>query len=460
MRLTDTVGIEAGAEGFRRHVWTDEGSVLDQAAFSACMARLEPFEDEPLLAIAVSGGADSLALTLLADHWARQRRGRVVGLTVDHGLRSGSDDEARQTGLWLAERDIEHHILTWSGDKPKTGLQRHARDARYALLTAWCMQHGCFHLMTAHHRQDQAETVALRKLRKSGRAGLAAMAAVREIEGLRLLRPLLGIDKARLEDTLRAEAQPWLNDPSNDSQAFERNRLRQAGLDVEKFADEAERQGLYRRDADRQVTEALVRHVIIDPAGFATLDAAGFERLPKDLASDLLTRLLITIGGRIYPPRSDALSRLLDDIRGEVPQRVEQRPGRTLAHCRILKSRGRWLICRERPSPERLMLEPRRAQRWDDRFAIHLFAPQPDLAIGALGGKGRHGEETLKPKGKTRRIAAVMKPTLPAIWRGADLIAIPPLGLYDDSLTPDDLDLQFCPRSPLANGLFMPHISS
>ena len=201
----------ADRRGLRRHVWTDEGAVLDQAAFSAAMARFEPFEDEPFLAIAVSGGADSLALTLLADGWARQRLGRVVGLTVDHGLRPGSNDEARQTGLWLADRGIEHHILIWSGQKPKTGLQQHARDARYALLADWCRQHGCFHLMTAHHRQDQAETVALRRSRKSGNAGLAAMAAVREMRGLRLLRPLLGVDKASLKTSCAAKRSPgWM----------------------------------------------------------------------------------------------------------------------------------------------------------------------------------------------------------------------------------------------------------
>ena len=167
----------------------------------------------------------------------------------------------------------------------------------------------------------------------------------------------------------------------------------------------------------------------------------------------------MTIGGRIYPPRRDALARLLENIRGEVPHNVRPQPARTLAHCRILKSRARWLICRERSSSERVPLVTGRRQRWDDRFTIRLSAARQGLAIAALGSKGRHGEKTLMPKAETRNIAGVIKPTLPAIWRGADLIAIPHLGLYDDSTTPDDLDLQFCPRSPLANAPFMPHIS-
>ncbi len=449
----------------REPFWTDQRAVLDQATFSACMARLEPFEDAPFLAIGVSGGVDSLALTLLADGWARRRGGRVVGLTVDHGLRSSSSEEARQTGSWLKLLGIDHEILVWTGEKPKTGLQKHARDARYALLADWCRRHHCLHLMTAHHRQDQAETVALRKARRSGSAGLAAMAAIREIQGLRLLRPLLGIDKRSLEAHLRALGQPWLDDPSNDDPVFTRNRMRQVGLDIDSLAGEAERQGVWRRKTDRRVAEALVRHAVIDPAGFATLDAVGFERLPADLAFDLLTRLLMTIGGRIYPPRREALSRLLaaiHDSRSETassPSSKAPSPG-TLAYCRILTFGDRWLICREQPSSERLSLEPDRYRRWDGRFNIRQRTKRSGLTVAALGDKARHGENTLMQKEKARCIPGMVKPTLPALWDKADLIAIPHLGLYEKSLRPEDIDLQFCPHSPLANAPFMPHITA
>lgn len=428
-------------------------TALDRTAFAACMARLEPFEDHPFIAVAVSGGADSLALTFLADAWARQRGGRVVGLTVDHGLRPCSDAETRQTGLWLSARGIEHHSLHWTGPKPTTGLQRRARDARYALLTDWCRQHRCLHLMTAHHRRDQAETVALRKARQSGDTGLAGMALVRELRGLRLLRPLLGIDKAMLEATLRAEAQPWFDDPSNQDPAFTRNRLRQTGLDVRSLVNEAERQGRKRQAADRRAAEALVQHAIIDPAGFATLDIAGFEQLPEDLALDLLNRLLMTIGGRIYPPRRQALSRLFETMR------ARSSPPTTLAYCRILRQRDRWLICRERVSFERLPLEPGQRRRWDNRFIVGLLTTERGLAIAALGDKARHGDNHLISKGKTRRLPGAVKPGLPAIWRGERLIAIPHLGLHDMSFAPDALDLRFCPLSPLANAPFMPHIT-
>lgn len=435
-----------------------DSTALDPAAFSACMTPLGPFEDEPFLAVAVSGGPDSLALTQLADHWAKRRGGRVVGLTVDHGLRPGSADEARQTGQWLHARDIELHVLPWQGEKPLSGLQQRAREARYALLADWCRRHRCLHLLTAHHREDQAETVAIRKARQSGGAGLAAMASIREISGLRLLRPLLGIEKARLAESLKLVAQPWIDDPSNDNPAFTRNRLRHAGLDVDALAGEAERQGARRRNADQRASTALVHHVILDPVGFGTLDAAGFDRLDADLALDLLTRLLMTVGGRIYPPRRRSLLRLYQEMRAATPDPAPP-PPRTLAHCRILKLGDHWLICREHASSEEVLLEPGKRQRWDDRFVITLATHRHDLTVNALGDRAFHGDNTLIPKEKTRRLPGAVKPALPAIHDGQKLIAIPHLGLYDKSLEPESLDLRFCPRTPLANAPFMPHIS-
>lgn len=427
---------------------------IDDAAFAACMAPFEPFEDRPFLALAVSGGADSLALTLLAEHWANARGGRIVGLTVDHGLRPDSAGEARQTGRWLQALGIEHHILPWIGDKPTTGLQRRARDARYALLSDWCRRHRCLHLLIAHHRQDQAETVAIRKARQSGDAGLAGMASVREMRGLRLLRPLLGIDKTRLERTLLARGQPWFDDPSNEDPRFTRSRLRAAGLNVAALAEEAEGWGRRRQNADRQAAEALVRCAIIDPAGFAVLDPAAFDRLPSERALDLLCRLLLTIGGRIYPPRRKALSELLEAMGSDKPT-----SGRTLADCRMSKHRDRWLICREHVSSQHLPLRSDRWQRWDDRFVIRLRSEPRDLAVAALGDKARHGKNTLIQKEKTGHIAGVIRPGLPAIWANGRLVAIPHLGLYETSLASEDVDLHFCPNTPLANAPFMPHIT-
>ncbi len=139
------------------------------------MATLGPFEATPALAVAVSGGPDSLALAMLAKAWSDARGGSLVALTVDHGLRPESTGEARQVGRWLKKRGIPQRILRWDGPKPGSALQAEARSARYALLTGWCRARGILHLLLGHQREDQAETVLMRLERGSGPDGLAAM---------------------------------------------------------------------------------------------------------------------------------------------------------------------------------------------------------------------------------------------------------------------------------------------
>jgi len=112
----------------------DSDAALSDEEFAARLDRLGPYERAPRLAVAVSGGADSLALALLADAWARRRGGAIAALTVDHRLRPESAAEARQTGEWLAARGIAHRTLVWEGPYPASDVQAEARAARYRLL--------------------------------------------------------------------------------------------------------------------------------------------------------------------------------------------------------------------------------------------------------------------------------------------------------------------------------------
>ena len=207
------------------------GTAVGAAAFEALMAPLGPFEPAPRIAVAVSGGADSLALCLLAERWARARGGAVFGLTVDHRLRPESGAEAAQVRRWLAARAIPHRTLRWPGARRAGGgIQEEARAARLALLTAWCRRAGVLHLLLGHQREDQAETALQRLARGSGIDGLAAMAPVRlALEpaggGVRLLRPLLSVPRDALPATLAQWDQPWIDDPTNRDRRHARPRL-------------------------------------------------------------------------------------------------------------------------------------------------------------------------------------------------------------------------------------------
>jgi len=177
------------------------------------MASFAPFETLPQLAVAVSGGPDSLALVHLADLWARRRGGSAVALIVDHRLRPESGREAHRVAGWMAAAGISRRILRAGEPLPEANIQDWARDARYALLSAACRRAGILHLLTAHHRDDQAETLLLRLGRGSGLDGLSAMAPVVELTDCRLLRPFLPVAKSELIGWLRSKGLEWIDDP-------------------------------------------------------------------------------------------------------------------------------------------------------------------------------------------------------------------------------------------------------
>jgi len=283
---------------------------LDAGAFARLMAPFEPFEASPSLAVAVSGGRDSMALALLSHGWAAERDGCVVGLIVDHGLRAESAGEAVATADALARHGIDGAILAWSGAKPRAGLQAAARTARYRLLRDECRRRGILHLLLAHHADDQAETVAMRAARQSGPDGLAGMAALVEQPEVRLLRPLLSVSRTGLTATLLARDVQWLDDPSNLDPRFERARLRANGCPApaRSLVDLGGR-GVERSVRDRKCARAAVDMLEFDPEGVAAIDRTGFARLGRDLQTRLLSRLIQAVGGGDHPPRRERLER-------------------------------------------------------------------------------------------------------------------------------------------------------
>ncbi|MSP44127.1 MAG: tRNA lysidine(34) synthetase TilS, partial [Alphaproteobacteria bacterium] len=241
------------------------------------------------IAVAVSGGADSMALLHLTTRWLEQtgQRGRLLALTVDHGLRAASAAEAEQIGGWCREIDVSHKILRWQGVKPVSDIQSAARRARYELMTNACKELGIPSLLLGHQLEDQAETFLLRLGRGSGVDGLSAMAPERDWNGVRILRPLLGFSRLRLQATLKMQQTPWIEDPSNHDPRFARVRMRDrlqdmaaAGLGPARLAQTAGRMRRV-RNALEDVTWRLMREVVQwEPCGFACLSLPPLMAAP------------------------------------------------------------------------------------------------------------------------------------------------------------------------------------
>lgn len=386
-------------------------AALTAEAFAAAMARLGPFEPRPRVAVAVSGGADSLALALLAHEWAGRRGGEAVALTVDHGLRPSS-------------------------------------AARYRLLGDWCAAAGVLHLLLAHHREDQAETLLLRLGRGSGVDGLAGMAPVAETRQVRLLRPLLGISRERLRAHLRAAGQAWIEDPSNDSAAFARVRLRRLapdlaaeGLTPERLAATAARLGRARAALEAAAAAAAAEDVALHPELWAEVDSRLLRR-PEEIALRVLARLLAVVGGSAYPPRLEGLERLAAALRGDGG-------GRTLAGCRVLPGRGRFRVFREAAAvAPPVTVAAGDDVLWDGRFRVAVAGP-----AGATATLRALPVEDLAPELR-RRLPRPALAGLPCLCDAGGILAVPHLGYNRNGpgAAPRVASVRAAPPLPLTGG--------
>lgn len=319
----------------------------DNAPISMRDAKLlfADWKTAPALVLAVSGGPDSIALMWLAARWRRSlvRGPRLLAVTVDHDLRAEAAAEAREVKRLARTLELEHRTVRWTGPKPKAGLPAAARSARYRLLAKAARQSRATHILTAHTRDDQAETLLMRMLRGSGIAGLAAMARESERDGVWLARPFLDVSKSQLIATLEKAKVGFADDPTNRDPHFTRPRLRalmpalaaeggnpgnlarlasrlaRANAAVEVLTDGAERY-LALRDSDAPRFDARSFDV-------QSFDAKVFAAMPEEIRLRLLKRAIDRFGheGPAELGKVESLLAALDRAAAEKTGR--RRPG-------------------------------------------------------------------------------------------------------------------------------------
>ena len=401
---------------------------VSPAEFAALMAAVGPCGRKRRVAVAVSGGADSMALALLLAGW-----GKPVALIVDHGLRPESGDETASTAARLAELGIAARVLPLSGLARGPALAERARTARYAALTAACRDAGLSDLLLAHHAQDQAETLLLRQNAGSGPAGLAGMAVVTHGEAVRLLRPLLAMAPARLRATLRRAGASWVEDPTNTDPATPRARLRAAfargdAAPVPDLCRAARRHGAVRREREASVAEELARQVSLLPGGVAAIAGPA-------ISAAALSALIWTISGARHPPGTAAVARLAERLRPA-----------TLHGTAVLPTSSGWLVGREAAAQAGAVTAQAGAV-WDRRFRL-LAAPPRDGTLGPLG------DDAARLRRWSGLPAALLR-TLPAVRCSYGLFAVPSLS-YPDPDTCRAVPIAFCPPRPAAPAPFAP----
>jgi tRNA(Ile)-lysidine synthase len=362
---------------------------------------------------------------------------------------------------WVRAAGVRPVVLRWQGSRPTADIQAAARKARYGLLTQWCRARGVLHLLLAHHREDQAETLLLRLGRGSGLDGLAAMPAIGEQDGVRLLRPLLGVPKARLQASLQEMGQPWIDDPSNRNPAYARVRWRallptlaDEGLTASRLAATAQRLGHARVALDTATTALLAEAATLHPQGYLTLVIAPLDRAPRETALRGLARCLLTIGDANYTPRLERLERMHDSLlSGGATEH-------TLAGCRILRQGERLLICRE---PSRAdTREPAvsgATARWDERFELTVAERRlpSGTTIARLGTEGWTQVVRAAPEARRHHVPGPARYSLPALWHEDTVLEVPHLdwraGNRAGSLF---RAISFSPRHPLSSASWQP----
>lgn len=308
--------------------------------------------NEKNLAVAVSGGADSLALAILLSEWCAGKNIKLHALTVDHGLRPESAGEAKYVAKILKPFGISHKTLLWDGIKPKTKIQEAARDARYSLMSEYCSTKKIKFLFVAHHGQDQIETILFRIAKGTGLDGLIGMRPLSHLEnGLTLVRPLLHLSHHDLCDTLKSKKIDWIEDPSNINERYARVRIRNVidileneGLTPNRISSLSERVAqsidlidyLIDKEYNNIVLYKDAQRIEINYDSLLSLPLAGKTRILKHIITSLMPH-------KKHPARLEDIERLV----GKIGDKFK---GATLGGCKFSKKKDRLIVLIENPT--------------------------------------------------------------------------------------------------------------
>lgn len=299
-------------------------ALLEQSAFASLKTSTH-------IAVGCSGGPDSMALTKLLAQWAVSKSITVHALIVDHDLRPESAQEAEEVKNILKEWDnVTPVILKWEGQKPDTRILESARNARYALMQAYCTQHDIQALCLAHHQDDQAETFLFRLAKGSGLDGLTGMKPSQALENsestsakITLYRPLLSLPKARLIATCKAHDIFYIEDPSNRmSEKYARARLRESmpalereGLTAKRLYVTAKRLSRAQEALEKISAQVFKDALVVKDSDHISLKLPPLLKSPEEIGLRVILYAIALMRPEAdYAPRMERIENLFNDL--------------------------------------------------------------------------------------------------------------------------------------------------
>lgn len=396
-----------------------EEDAADRAMLMHFVASAFAVEKPDHLAVAVSGGGDSIALLHLLAGWAKEERIRLQAVTVNHGLRLEAAREAEFAAEVAQNLKIKHTTLTWDGARAEGNLQDAARRARYRLMADWAKGQGVDTIALGHTADDQAETFFMRLARASGIDGLTGMQRRRRADGITWVRPLLMQERAELRRYLRNLRQPWVDDPTNEDAAFERIKARKAMAELTALGIDAHVVGRVMdhlsqvRSALDLATQAHAQACVREEGGDLIFDRRAFAAGAPEVNRRLVAAALRWIASADYGPRGMKLQEFLSAmLRGR---------DATLHGVRLLGGKESFRLTREHAAVADVVTVP--GALWDRRWIVEVPESEGKI-IRALGQEGLLQLSELPADAPPRETLAAS----PAVFVGNTLISVPLIG--------------------------------
>ena len=368
------------------------------------------------LAVAVSGGSDSMALLELLSQWKQSCPECLIAVSVDHGLRPEAKQECNLVANFATHLGHRHCILRLVPGQITGNLLAAARRERYRLISDWAHANNISTVALGHTMNDQAETFLLNLARGSGIDGLSAMQARFDRNGIAWIRPLLNERRGYLQDYLRRGGRGWCEDPSNVDSRFDRPKVRQALCELEKIgisavgiAATAARLGSVRTTLTHITCAAAWACAEVSDLAEVTF-STDYWTLEEEVRRRLAVRAIRHVNGAEHPPRHDSLLRALKNVRA----------GRraTLCGCILTpESEDGFHIGREPAA----CAPPTRDDIWDGRWQLIGTTIPSDAEIAALG---YHGTSELTEM-ITGRFQVESLHAAPGLWQNGKLLAGP-----------------------------------
>ena len=272
------------------------------------------------IAVAISGGCDSMALTFVLNDFCKENKIKIQALTIDHGVRKNSKNEAKKVGELLKKLDISHKILTIPQKQiPHKNIEANLREIRYGILTNFCKENHIEFLFVGHHVGDIAENFLIRLFRGSGLDGLSPMQKISEINGVKIIRPFLEISKDELKNYLIEKNISWFEDETNDDEKFLRNKIRKflASFDdknlLEKRIYNASLEISKTRDFFDEIMSGHELEIIEQNAdSLIIINRRKLAEINSAIALKILAKILMKIGDKKYKPRKEKLVRFYE----------------------------------------------------------------------------------------------------------------------------------------------------